>query len=206
MRKYRLKVILKMNVKLTVFFILFTILFVSIFAKAWNNCPYGEVNEPFPGTCGRYTDTDNDNICDLSQPAPENRINLKEENNETRQDVNSTSDVDVQSTNSRTNYYFLPILLILLFFYFVTFTLSKKKKIKITQHRKIWNVLLLITFLISGIFGITLALLISYGIRLSFYSDLLFWHVEFGISMAIISIFHIAWHWKYYKRIITKRN
>lgn len=189
--------------KISIFSIFFLILAGSSTVFAWENCPFGEINEPFPGTCGRYTDSDNDNICDLSQPAPENRINLN--GNETQGNINATSNSSGRSNNSRINYYFLPILLVLSIFYFITYSLSKKKKIKIVQHRKMWNIILLITFLISGIFGIILAILISYGIRLTFYSDLLFWHVEFGIAMAIISIFHIAWHWKYFKKIV-KRN
>jgi hypothetical protein len=194
-----------MNLIVILSFFLFILLTGSLTVNAWENCPFGEINEPFPGTCGRYTDSDNDNICDLSQTAPENRYNLNGEENETQEDINATSSSSGQSNNSRINYYFLPILIVLSIFYFITYTLSKKKKIKIIQHRKIWNVILLITFLISGIFGIILAILISYGIRLTFYSDLLFWHVEFGIAMAIISIFHIAWHWKYFKKIV-KRN
>ncbi len=31
-------------------------------------CPFGHVEEPFLGTCGRYIDTDKNQICDLSQP------------------------------------------------------------------------------------------------------------------------------------------
>ncbi|HMK53841.1 MAG TPA: hypothetical protein VK444_03585 [Methanobacteriaceae archaeon] len=30
-------------------------------------CPYGRINDPFPGLCGRYIDTNGDGICDLSQ-------------------------------------------------------------------------------------------------------------------------------------------
>ena len=30
-------------------------------------CPFGHVDEPYPGECGRYIDQDNDNPCDLSQ-------------------------------------------------------------------------------------------------------------------------------------------
>ena len=30
-------------------------------------CPYGEVNDPYPGRCHRYFDGDGDGICDLSQ-------------------------------------------------------------------------------------------------------------------------------------------
>ena len=36
----------------------------------WNTCPKGLVNDPYPGRCGRYVDTDDDGICDLSQSDP----------------------------------------------------------------------------------------------------------------------------------------
>ena len=41
--------------------------------SAWEDCPFGEVNDPWPGECGRYWDSDNNGICDLSEPAPEDR-------------------------------------------------------------------------------------------------------------------------------------
>ncbi len=40
---------------------------------AWDDCPKGLVNDPYPGECPRYVDTDDDGICDHSQPAPEDR-------------------------------------------------------------------------------------------------------------------------------------
>ena len=169
--------------------LLFVLIILNPVVYAWDNCPFGEVNESYPGTCGRYTDTDNDNICDLSQSPPESRVKMQEEKN------SSTK------SNSGINYYFLPIAGILFIIYSITLALSRKKKIKLALHRKIWNFILLITFLISGTFGLILAIILSYGIRLDFYSDLLFWHVEMGISMAIISIFHILWHLKYFKKM-----
>lgn len=30
-------------------------------------CPFGRVNDPYPGECGRYTDLNDDGLCDLSQ-------------------------------------------------------------------------------------------------------------------------------------------
>ena len=51
------------------------LILIPIITFAWEDCPFGEVNDPYPGYCGRYTDTDHDKICDLSQPAPENRDN-----------------------------------------------------------------------------------------------------------------------------------
>ncbi len=32
-------------------------------------CPFGLVNDPYPGQCPRYTDLDGDGICDYSVPA-----------------------------------------------------------------------------------------------------------------------------------------
>ena len=180
-------------------FIFFSLLNQSV--SAWDNCPFGEVNESYPGTCGRYIDTDNDNICDLSQPPPESRVVIEDNSNNYPNAENNNS-----KSNSGINYYFVPIAVFLFAVYLISLYLSRIKKIKVSQHRKIWNVILLITFLVSGIFGIILAILISYGIRLDFYSDLLFWHVEFGIAMAIISIFHISWYWKYFRRIFKRNN
>ena len=37
---------------------------------AWDNCPKGLVNDPYPGACRRYVDTNGDGICDLSQSEP----------------------------------------------------------------------------------------------------------------------------------------
>lgn len=42
-------------------------------ALAWDDCPLGLENDEYPGECPRYIDTDNDGICDHSQPAPEDR-------------------------------------------------------------------------------------------------------------------------------------
>jgi len=39
-------------------------------AQVWDSCPFGLVDDPYPGECGRYIDTNQDGICDLSQPNP----------------------------------------------------------------------------------------------------------------------------------------
>ncbi len=31
-------------------------------------CPFGQVNDRYPGRCGRYVDRNGNNICDLSEP------------------------------------------------------------------------------------------------------------------------------------------
>ncbi|MDZ7859110.1 MAG: DUF4405 domain-containing protein [Candidatus Krumholzibacteriota bacterium] len=177
------------NILIPVFILFILIINGPLNGTEWNNCPFGRKNEPFPGTCCKYIDTDNDSICDLSQIPPEDRI--------TANDVQNNADTQ-EETKEVINYYFIPIALTLTLIYFITLSLENKGKIKRSKHRKIWNILLLITFLVSGITGAVLAILVSYGITFSFYYDLLFWHVEFGIAMFVISLFHIIWHWKYF--------
>ena len=187
------KIISKKWINISIISGLLLVLILPISAStvsAWDDCPFGEVNDAYPGNCSRYVDTDSDGICDLSQLAPEYR--------DEQQEIK-------ESAGGRIDYFFIHIMFILITFYLVSLLISKKKK-KMRQHRKIWNILLLITFLVSGIFGILLVLRINYGIEIPLYSDLLFWHVEFGIAMTIISIFHITWHWKYFKNMIPKKK
>jgi hypothetical protein len=37
---------------------------------AWDNCPKGLTDDPYPGECSRYVDSNDDGICDLSQSDP----------------------------------------------------------------------------------------------------------------------------------------
>lgn len=91
------------------------------------------------------------------------------------------------------------VLLITLLGYGSTWLLERRKIMRKATHRRIWNLLLLATFLVSCLFGLFLVLQINYGIAKNWIGPLLFWHVEIGISMTLISIFHIFWHLQYFK-------
>ena len=71
-------------------------------------------------------------------------------------------------------------------------------------HRRFWNIILLISFIISGLLGLILALFIDQKWSLLWYQPLLWSHVEFGIIMALVSIMHIFWHLRYFKTIFKK--
>ena len=161
-------------------------LLIPLVVLAWGDCPFGLIDCPYPGECSRYVDTDNDGICDLAQLAPEDRGTLT-----------IPSDVEIKDRV----YYFLPISLILIFFYVLGSFMVKKKVISLVNHRKIWNILLLITFFISGILGILLLLRLDFGWVIPLPFNILFWHVEAGIAMTVISVFHIIWHWPYFKKL-----
>ena len=98
------------------------------------------------------------------------------------------------------------ILGITLGLYLLTFILVKTGKMAKPTHRKIWNVVLAATCIVSCLLGILLAFFINYGYRPAWYIDILHWHVYFGIAMTIIVIFHIFWHLEYYKNIFKKKK
>ena len=104
------------------------------------------------------------------------------------------------------NYHFVSLILVTIFLYSTSFALSKNKKISLASHKKIWNYILLLTFVVSGILGLILAMLIDFNYSISWYRQILWIHVEFGICMAIISVFHIIWHLKYFLDIKSIRK
>ncbi|MGM9819790.1 MAG: DUF4405 domain-containing protein [Candidatus Onthomorpha sp.] len=108
------------------------------------------------------------------------------------------------STKTQKPYRVITISVLCLALYLLTFVLEKSGKIKKTTHRKIWNSILLITCLVSCILGFVLALQINYHFAMGIMKDILKLHVEFGIAMTIVALFHIFWHLKYYKNLFKK--
>ncbi len=97
-----------------------------------------------------------------------------------------------------THYNVSPIAIALFVIYAVSFVLYKTRRIRVSTHRKIWNVLLLVTFLTTAVFGLILAIRRDYVLLWNSPVNLLFWHVEAGVVMTLVSIFHLSWHFSYY--------
>ena len=171
-------------------------IFLASLTSAIMDCPFEEENDAYPGKCGLYLDRDNDNICDYSQEEKNTSNSANSIQNTTQVNKSHTQEI----TGNKKNYNLIPITLFLFAFYLITFTLSRKKIIRITGHRKFWNLSLLLTFLLSGLSGILLIIQINSGVHVPF--NLLYWHVETGIAMFIISLFHISWHWKYFAKVL----
>ncbi len=95
-------------------------------------------------------------------------------------------------------------LIIPLILYIASFLLVEKKIIKKKFHVKIWNLIILIFFIVSGIGGFILAFLLSYNVTNPINNFLLYWHVEFGLGMLIVAIFHIHIYWKLTLRLFRK--
>jgi len=217
---------------LIIIFIL--IAFSSISIYAWDNCPYGLEDDPYPGECKRYIDTDDDGICDRSQPAPEDRntdIVLSDNNiNENIKDdisyfeeikekaaggffiaeaastQNTVSDSSSTERKSLPDYNFLEIFFTTLLIYFAGKFLARKSEISVSQERKFWNTLLLVSFIGSAGTGMILVFIRDYNWFRSINFNFLFWHVKFSIAMALLGIFHALWHLKYYLLIFKKKK
>jgi hypothetical protein len=118
--------------------------------------------------------------------------------------ISSQNEAGTTSTESglKHSYYFVPILLVMGILYTVTWTLSARKVIKTLLHRKIWNMVLLVTMLVSALLGLFLILAIDFNIEIELPFNMLFWHVEAGIALSIIAVFHILWHWRYFAKMI----
>lgn len=106
--------------------------------------------------------------------------------------------------NKRT-YNFFPLSIFLTLGYVFSLWLVRKKIVNLFWQRFFWNLVLLISFLISAILGIFLVIKINFGWVIFPTFNSLYWHVELGIVMAVVSLFHLFWHWSYFKCAIKKK-
>lgn len=103
-----------------------------------------------------------------------------------------------------TAYPLLPVGILVIASYSISFLLSHLGIINRIAHRKFWNVMLLITFLVTGLLGLILVIKINYKLEIPFYDSLMNYHVDFGIAMAVIGFFHFTWHLNYYLQLFRK--
>lgn len=93
-------------------------------------------------------------------------------------------------------YDLITISILLILAYCGSYILYQENYIKKSAHIRLWNILILITFLVSVGAGLTLLGLVEYGVALPISQSLLYWHIEFGIAMFWIALFHIHSYWK----------
>jgi len=185
------------------------IVFISLIifsqtALAWDDCPFGYVDDPYPGVCPRYIDTNKDGICDRSQTEPSS---VKTEPIDTTGEPAEESEIYSAGIPWYENDNLI-ILLISLFMIvsgiFLTRYVNKHDVIPAWKTRIIWNILLLIFFLPSSISGILLVTHASFPLPQSFLQPILQIHTITSFFFMWISGFHILLHPKYYSRCTKK--
>lgn len=103
-------------------------------------------------------------------------------------------------------YLIIPLILAILVGYTISKMMVYLHVFTVRVHRKIWNTLLLIAFITTAILGLILALQVNYKFKLRFLEEFLIYHVNFGITMSIIAIFHFWWHIRYYLHLFRKKE
>ena len=190
------------------------------------SCPYGLVNDPFPGQCPKYIDINGDCICDLSQAASTVTTDNSTTSTDNTQVTNTgdqgnaqgaVSDQQVDSNASTvpdsntgidngnlydgTGYHVLPISILLISDYLFTHYLFTKGILDRKKHRRIWNLLLTTGCIGMGSTGVILILLVNLCLRTALNPTITFWHVEFAVLMTITTLIHIHLNWKPFKNV-----
>lgn len=178
-------------------------------------CPYGLINDAYPGQCPRYIDINNDGICDFSQTAATTTTDnpttsSTDQTGHTQGDVSNGANTDHnidanasiitdhgdsassgQFVEDGHGYYLLPVSMLLISGYLFTHYLFKKGIINQKKHRRLWNLLLTAGFMGTSSTGILLTFMINTGIRTALNPHITFWHVEMSILMVLSTLIHI---------------
>ena len=143
------------------------------------------------------------------EPKEDNTENIASSEEPSTEEVveeETTAEDHADSTPQKKPYDLILISALTLGLYALTFILVKANVLKKTTHRKIWNTLLLITGLVSCLLGFFLVLQINYGWKMDWFWTVKYYHVQFGIAMTIVAVFHILWHMNYWKTLFKKRE
>jgi len=90
--------------------------------------------------------------------------------------------------------------------YLICHFFYKSGFLSLADHRKIWNLILAVTFITTASAGLILALKVTYKWENSFFDSLLRWHVETGIAFSFTGIIHLLWHLTYFKNLFTYKK
>ncbi|WP_414470495.1 hypothetical protein [Methanobacterium sp. ACI-7] len=101
-------------------------------------------------------------------------------------------------------YEFIAISLLIIIIYLITYVLHKEDVTTKSMHMKIWNLIILLSCLILIILSIIITFIIEYSFSTPLSSDILFWHVEFGIALVPVAIIHIYFYRKSFRKITLK--
>ena len=98
-------------------------------------------------------------------------------------------------------YLIIPIGILLSLLYLVSEILVRIHILGASQHQKFWNSLLLITFVVTAFFGVLIAIQTNNKLEWPLVKTLLKWHVNFGIAMSLVGVFHFFRHSRYYLKL-----
>lgn len=104
----------------------------------------------------------------------------------------------------QTKYHLLSITALVCITYLLSYLGTKTGIYKLKDHSKFWNTILLICFLVAGSLGFFLVIQINFKIEISFIELIMLLHVDVGIALFLVSLFHILLHWSYFMQLLSR--
>jgi hypothetical protein len=92
---------------------------------------------------------------------------------------------------------------LLIIAYLFSFALYRRNIINKNLHARIWNIIFLISFILSVGMGILLAGIADFGINLDINLDLNFWHIKVGIIFFVVLFLHLQSNWSSLKKLLS---
>lgn len=184
--------------------LLISLIIFSQTAIAWDDCPFGYTDDPYPGVCPRYIDTNKDGLCDHSQSKPSL---VQNDPIETTGDATKESEEYSAGIPWYENENLIIMLISLsmtLIGISITSYLKENDIIPAWKTRIIWNILLLVFFLPSSISGILLVTQTSFPLPQTLLLPILKIHTVSSFFFMWISGYHILLHPKYYSGCTRK--
>lgn len=165
-------------------------------------------DEPTPAKEKEPVKVDKKQVAETNEVAAELEANVPTTTVATETEASGTVETEEvsETPEPQSPYPVYPILGGLLALYIISIVLVKMNVWQKATHRKIWNIALTVTFLVSCLLGTLLAIFIHHGYYPANYVDFLHIHVWFGIGMTIIALFHALWHLNYYKALFHSKK
>jgi predicted membrane-bound spermidine synthase len=102
-------------------------------------------------------------------------------------------------------YHIIPIGILLILTYLGSLLAVRVQLVEQARHRRFWNLVLLVFFFSAALLGIFLAIKVNYKLNIPWIDPVMQWHVDLGIGLALVAVFHFTWHLGYYLKALTRR-
>ena len=86
--------------------------------------------------------------------------------------------------------------------YVISFTLYKTNKISRKLHQRVWNVIILIIFLLTFGMAYLQTTLTEFGLNIPIVPDLIYWHGEIGVLFFFVLLFHLQINWGSLRKLV----
>jgi predicted membrane-bound spermidine synthase len=100
-------------------------------------------------------------------------------------------------------YHLIPIGILLILIYLGSFFSVRLLLLDPSRHRRFWNLILLLFFISSALLGLFLSIKVNYKLNIPSIDRIMQWHVDLGIGLAFVAVFHLTWHLGYYKKMLS---